>query len=465
MLPIAHRLSLVSIAAALMFASALAQAQVKTPKDMSIEADQLIKQILKAKTDQKDKLADRLHTFLAPLLNKDTGCTTDHYVFVSERFLRAEIPEIAVMVCDKGIEKFPDSRFLYDNRGLAHLVEFNQADTLDEENRAARAARDDFRKALTFEPDTYHAHAGLAQSLECLGDYGPALEAWEKALAFKDLPHAELHRKHGTLLMRNGRMSDAAAAFAKSRERGEPDAHAARILEMRSLLLAGERERAVAAARASLTAREPRHESLLLAAVDVCAEASDGKTIDLLDRLMATDRTLPPANEDESPADVIRHRGEARAALRVLFTEAGKALPAALRESIRKAVGHQVLMQGLGAQKELENHPLLVFLLCEHRDWSEKAWAEELLVALCAHSILEAAPSDMCRNIATAMAGEEIDLGALLEPEELRSRITGLEKTIFDPTFPAAFAARRLMRQLTNARPGDEKKSPKSPSK
>lgn len=467
---IAHPPKWIALAATMLFTTATTHAQVKKPKDMAIEADQLIKQLLKAEDGQEAELEDRLQAFLAPLVNLDSGCTTDHYVFVSERFIRAEIPEIAVTVCNSGLEKFPDSRFLYDNRGLARLVQFNQAETLDEQDRAARAARDDFRKATTLEPDTYHAHGGLAQALECLGDYGPALEAWQKALAFKDLPHSKPHRKHGTLLMRNGRMSEAAAAFVKSRERGEADAHEAQVLEMRCLLLAGERERAIAAADAILAAKTARHESLLLAAVDVCAEAAHPKTIDRLVGLMAADRTLPPADEDDAAEDVIRHRKQARAALRVLLTEGEKLNEdgkesAALRESIRKAVDHHVLMQGSEEHKKLENHPLLVFLLCETRDWSEKAWAEEILVALCAHALLQEAPSAVCRNMATALAGEEIDLDELLEPEEQRSRISGLDKTMFDADFPAAFAARKLMRRLTNARAGGEKKSPQSPSK
>lgn len=310
---------------------ATARAQDAPPpvQELAGQAHQLVQQLVQMgeieqpDAGQKAAYADALQALeqLAARVAKLEGLTVEHYVEVGSPMLEHFATQ-GLVVTDAGLKRFPDSRFLWDHAGLAHMSLAFAQKPCATRLAALKAAQQAFTKALPLAPDTHHAHLGLYQVLSHLDLPAEAIEQFELGMkddAGKAAVHGAWLAKSG-LLLRLGRTKEALAVLTGP-EVPDDARDVARILTLRAHALAGDAGAAQAVIKTMRDA-DPGPRSLVEAAD---ALAFLGKKADAL-KLLAQ---RPPQGKWESEEERIAQILSASAAAMEAFWKATDFTPKA----------------------------------------------------------------------------------------------------------------------------------------
>jgi len=378
-----------------------------------------------------------IDAFVEPMLGKP-GYSLDHYVEVSSPLL-AVYPAAALKVSEAGLKQFPDSRFLHDHVGFAH------AKLADDQKPGAawlthmRAAEQAFRKSLTLKPETFHAHGGLCQVLDCLGQPEEALRELEltvKGAAEAQVPMPHLAFRRGSLLLRANKPAEALAAL-QSDTLDEAARESAQVLILRAHALAGDAAKVEAQAKAMEAKGDPQR---------VALEHADallwlGKKAEAM-KLLA--KKPAKGGEDESAQAQL---AQSYAALEQFAnaTDFGAASP--LRAALTKALGHafKVMLpdkDGKMKEADLSGSPVMMAHLLQVAPIAPvKEWGNRVLMVLC----LKAAPAWKAGPEETMVMKS---IGALPGPDELPGVLLGMRYAVGDPNEACGLAGRRAAEKL-----------------
>ncbi|HEX5051815.1 MAG TPA: hypothetical protein VFZ65_08595 [Planctomycetota bacterium] len=315
-----------------------------------------------------------------------TGLSVEHYVEVSSPMIFG-CPQQCVRVAVAGLQHFPDSRFLWDHVGFARTqIAIEQPPCqarLAELQEAARA----FRKALSNQPDTFHAHVGMFQVASLLGQVDDALVEFEAATKDEEgrqaLPDAWLLR--AGLLLRLGRAEDAAKLLGSDVVTDELRG-AAQILLLRAHAIGGDAAAAQALIKKMRAADAgPR---VLVEAADALAYL--GKKTEAL-QLLAQRPKRGAFETEEERVDQLLTQGAA--AMEVFWKASDWSPKGPLRTALTAALEHRFLVMDTTAkpkpkETDLTASPaLLAQLLGNAPESDEKAWADRTLLVLAIRSI------------------------------------------------------------------------------
>jgi hypothetical protein len=400
-------------------------------------------------SENKQQIASackEIDAFVEPMLDKP-GYSLDHYVQVSSPLLEV-YPAAALKVSEAGLKQFPDSRFLHDHVGFAH------AKLADDQKPGAvwlthmRAAEQAFRKSLTLKPETFHAHLGLCQVLDCLGQQEEALRELElsvKGAAEAQVPMPHLALRRGSLLLRANKPADALAAL-QSGTLDEAAREAAQVLILRAHALAGDAAKVEAQAKAMAAKGDPQR---------VALEHADallwlGKKAEAL-KLLA--KKPPKEGEDERGQALL---AQSCAALEQFANASDFGAGSPLRAALTKALGHSfkaALPDKDGKLKETDLSPspvMMAHLVQKAPAAPVKEWGNRVLMVLC----LKAAPAWKA-GPEEALVTKSI--GVPPGPDELPGVLLGMRYAVGDPHEACGLASVRAVEKLQD-KPATPKK-------
>jgi thioredoxin-like negative regulator of GroEL len=354
-----------------------------------------------------------------------------------------------VRVAEAGLKRFADSRFLWDHVGFAtSKIAFEEQPSAAQMGRARKAA-DAFRKALTLQPDTYHAHLGLYQALDRLGEPEEALQQLEVAAkaataAGEQLPLLPLLR--GIALLHANKPADAVTSLQSDALPSEFKP-AAQILTLRAYALAGD----AAKVAAQIEALQKSDDSPRAALEGADALLWLGRKEDAM-KLLA--KKPAPAKEGDDEVEQAQ-LAQSFAALELFAnaTDFGAASPT--RIPLGKALGHRFAAflpdkSGKTREVDLSSSPVMMSsLLVSAPPEPMKDWANRLLQALC----IEAMP-------AHKPSADESFLRASTHPrgaEDLPAVLVAMRYALADPNEPCGLASRRAAEKLQGKPPAAKK--------
>lgn len=377
--------------------------------------------------------------FVEPVLGKP-GYSLEHYVQISSPFLEV-YAAAALKVAEAGLKHFPDSRFLYDHAGAARLHLAVERKPCKGRLDDLRAAEQSFRKALTLQPETFHAHVGLAQTLDLLGQQEEALReldlaAKAVAAAKEKIPQLPLIR--ACMLLRANKPADA-LALLQSDQIDDETKKGVQILVLRAHALAGDAARVAAQAKAMEANGDPQRAAL---------EHADallwmGKKAEAL-KLLAKKPAVQKGSVEENEQAVL---AQSYAALEQFAgaTDFGASSP--LRAALTKALGHAVVTMmpgkdGKTKEVDLSGSPVMMsHLLMSAPVEPIKQWGNRLLLVLC----LKAAPAwkpgpeeNLLKNA----------LGVLPGPDDMPAVLLAMRYPVGDPDEVCGLASLRAAEKL-----------------
>jgi len=443
------------IAAWIAFALPLAAQELPGVAELASQVHELAQQLAEAKDadgaeagEKVKALTKAIDELVAPLLADAAGAkqaTVEHYVEASSPLL-VPYPLAAVRVAEAGLKRFPDARFLYDHIGFAKTKLADDEKPCAQQLADFRAAEQAFRKALTLQPDTFHAHLGLFQALDHLGRYDEALQQLdvaEKTAGNEAPPMLPLWR--GCLLVRARKPAEALAALqaddlqARVAADGELKKYVLALM-LRAAALAGDAAK-VAAQTQALKAADDSPAATLEAADGLLAI---GKKADAM-KLLAN---KPAAGKDSDDERELAQLAQSFAALEVVAnaTDFGAASP--LRIPLGKALGHS--FHSMGADKsgkpydlDLSGSPVMMGVLLRRAPATPpKEWGNRLLLALC----IEAMPAHKPSPEETFLRASVKD--DLPKAEDLSAVLAAMNYAVGDPTEPCGLASGRAAAKL-----------------
>jgi len=124
--------------------------------------------------------------------------------------------EEAILLSQKGLEKFPQERFFADELGIIYIEQDNY-----------KKAEEAFRLSIQLQPDAVVAYSGLNMALEFQNRSDEAMQVLQQGLQIRS--SERLHGNLGTALFMRGNYIGAAASFeaAVSPSKGNPNSHLA----------------------------------------------------------------------------------------------------------------------------------------------------------------------------------------------------------------------------------------------
>lgn len=395
-------LSLLLLAAALR-AQEPEEAQVEPPtvEQYARTATELATrhQELTAKGDQAQLAAcqKEVDAFVAGI-EKQKGLSLDHYVQASSPLLNG-CAAACIQVAEAGIAHYADSRFLWDHVGFARTQ--LATDTAPSAARVAalKLGEQAFRKAVSYQPDTFHAHLGLSQILSLLDRADEALDELELATKDDDgkaaLPNGWLHR--AGLLVRVGRSKDAIALLTGGAVPEDGQA-AAQVLLLRAHAIDGD-----AAATQALIGKLQKDAPGTRTLIDAAdALAFLGKKAEAL-KLLAQ-RQKPAAGASEEREEMRLDQG---AATLEAFWKATDYTPKGpLRAALTATLGHRFLVMDPAAkpkpkETEVGSSPLLMArLLAVAPEAPTKSWGDRMLQVLCVRAVRDYKASPFEKQVA-----------------------------------------------------------------
>jgi tetratricopeptide (TPR) repeat protein len=376
------------LTAGLLTFTAAAAAQAPSPRELAERAHRIAQQ--HAAADESD---DRAATKaaaqqLATLLDEAKAAkdwTAEHFVEASSPLLGAH-PAEGLAISEAGLKLFPDSRFLWDHAGFAQTA---LADAMRPGKRRVdgfTAAVKSFEQSLQRQPDTWHAHLGLAQALDSLGDAEGALRELKVALGDEQgkqgIPHAGM--RLAALSLRLGKWPEALAAIDQATDVEEALWPA--ILRVRVHALAKDLPRLQTAIAAMLLLDDSPRGQL---------EAADawfyvGRKDDAQQALAKLPALGKAKTEEERIGQIYSASG---AALAAWWQATDVSAKGPLRGVLTKALGHSFLVMDPSAkppkpkENDLSASPRAMTHLLhgamEHDDEQRKTWANRVLLALC----------------------------------------------------------------------------------
>jgi tetratricopeptide (TPR) repeat protein len=439
----------------------LAAQELPAVADLAKQVHELAQQLAEARdaggAEDRAKvktLTQAIDALIAPLLADEAKeATVEHYVEASSPLLEP-YPLAAVRVAEAGLKHFPDARFLYDHIGFAKTRLAADEKPCAQQLADFRAAEQAFRKALTLQPDTFHAHLGLFQALDHLGRYDEALQQLDvaaKTAGSEAPPLLPLWR--GCLLLRARKPAEAMAALQAEALQAKVDADGelkryVLVLLLRAAALGGDAAK-VAAQTQALKAADDSPAATLEAAD---ALLSIGKKADAM-KLLAN---KPAAAKDGGDETETAQLAQSFAALEVVAnaTDFGAASP--LRIPLGKALGHAFLTMlpdksGKTKEVDLSGSPVMMGSLLRSAPAAPpKEWGNRLLLALC----IEAMPAHKPSAEETKVAAAVKDVA---KAEDLPAVLAAMNYAVGDPTEPCGLASLRCAEKLQGKPPAAKK--------
>ncbi len=218
---------------------------------------------------------------------------------LGQLYLQSNEPQLAADLLGKYLEKDPDS--------LTAMMSIASAfQQMDQDEKAIAY----LMKCLEIRPDNFYIVQQLADLYERAGDPPRALEYQRRAYN-ADSRNPAITQKYVELLVKNRQFTEA-ISILEERSKGERNQVEWSVLLARTLLKAGNQEKAEATVK-ELIAADPGNVDLLLVLVQLYEES--GRYQDSLDQLsemaqkLESDQALAPAARDADLAVIYSHLG------------------------------------------------------------------------------------------------------------------------------------------------------------
>ncbi len=395
-----------------MLLASLASAQALSPQNLAHLAHGLVKTFAelravdKPDAEQKQALADA-ETKLAQLVRMATEAsdwTIDHYVQASSPLLH-DHADAALAISEAGIKHFAESRFLWDHKGLAQMARV--ANHLPSAERLAglETAKKSLEKAFGLQPETWHAHAGMMQTLDLLGDVAGALR--ELDIVMKDeegrAAITTAWAMRASMLLRSGKPAEAIAALETEAPK-DLGAHVRPILLLRAHALKKDAAKVALAVTALLAVEDsPRMQLEVADALFFIGDKAGAAKA--LAKLPALGKWT---SEEERIGQICTQSG---AALAVYWKATDITPKGPLRAAMTKALDHKFVFMDPTAkpkpkETDLSSSPLAMTNLLKGAMAADeenlKEWANRALLVLC----LQALPAYKPTAIETGMLAQ-----------------------------------------------------------
>ncbi len=369
----------------------------------------------------------------------------NHFLETSKFFLERNDGPRALRICLAGARRYPKSRYLLDNLGLAYLLAAREAKKPRERTQALKKAYRAFKRAVRLKPDTYHAHFGLFQAAYHLGRYETALEELEKYKSFKDAPRPMKRPRtmEGKTLLGAGRFDKAAALLKDPATLKEDSSNG--ILAVRALALAGKTEEALALA-----------EELEKKGVDPrLARWAKADLLIFLGKRKEAVRFLKKhpvkRKKDETEAEFKLAR-QAQAGLRYLSLLTPKTV-GKIRRGLPKILDHKFILFLPGKGKKpkemlLNSSSIAMAKLMINCPPSAKIGENTVYLALLSLDLQRHKPTFFEKKYVLPYKVWTDDVKKLGTPDGLRECIRKLRRGLLDPEFNCALTAWKLAQYL-----------------
>ncbi|GEM_PF-6001851 len=393
----------------------------------------------------KPRPLKKIEALVAALEDRSKAWTENHYLAVSKCLLDLGPPRLCARAAEAGLKRFPKSRFLLDNRGMAYLRIATETEDDDEFAEAADLAEESFLAARKLPPKTFHASFGLFQLYRLVGEDEDAWKALSRLEGFREWKmglRPFFRFDIGQLLIGRDRFEEAL------RELEDPQVLEDHPLEGRVLLarvraLLGKTGKALETSSEAVK-RFPGEPSALAAHADLLAEL--GKRSEAL-KLLGKPRPEPEGEEDADSKD----EKKSLSCLTLLLRRE-KAPPEKLRKDLTRALGHRFLViendekTGKPKQTDVISDPYFLLQLLEDRDDTPVAWVESLLKFLAVKALPAYKESPREAKLRATLIEEE-KLKAWRNGEAIEEYRKEILKGLADPDFAGAFLARRLLKR------------------
>ena len=376
---------------------AVVGAQAPSTADLAQRAHRLSQRLSelgdveKPSDEQKAQLAAKEKELadLVALCTKGDGFTERHFLEAGSPLLSG-FPHEALAISEAGVARFPQSRFLHDHVGYAHTAAAGDRPCAAQLS-SLRAGEAAFRKALQCTPDTWHAHMGLYQVLDVLGQCDEALR--ELDVALKDDEAAAAVRvpwlRRASLLMRGGKPEDAIAVL-QGVEPDDDDKVYLSILRLRAAALAKDLTVLDAAAK-ELRALDDSPRTIVEVADALATAGKKDDALKLLAKRPA--RTKTWKDDDERIAQIWL---QSAAALEVVLKATDLSAKGPLRGALTKSLEHTFLVYDGGNKVDLTSSPLAMATLASNCPRSnEKDWANRIALLLSLRTMADHQPSKL----------------------------------------------------------------------
>lgn len=367
-------------------------AQAPHPSALAQKANDLAHQIgeladVDAPSAEQKRTLAAARKELAEFVAKVTttaGLAAEHFVEAGSPLL-GPCPAEALAISEAGVKAFPQSRFLLDHVGTAHLglamARRPGAARVDGLRRAEQA----FRQALQLPPDTFHAHAGLFQCLDFLGEVQEALRELRHVLADADgqraIPTPWVHVT--SLLLRAGTPREALATLEAAKTDDDADPLWRPILLLRAHAIAKDVPATEAAAKALRELEDsPRTQLEVADALFFIGRKSDAQKV--LARLPAIGKW---ESDEERVGQLFAQSG---AALAAYWQTNDITAKGPLRAGLTKALDHKFVVMDPTAKPKPKESDLsaspraMAYLVTQamQSDEGQKDWANRVLLVL-----------------------------------------------------------------------------------
>ncbi len=368
-----------------------------------------------------------------------------HYLNASLFFTRRNDYARAQKICLAGKKKYPESRFIRDNLGLAYLLEAKLASGRASREEALRKAYLAFREALRLKPDTYHAHFGLFQAAFHLGRFQTALKELRKYKAFKDAPNPmkKPRTMEGKTLLGAGDFKGAADFLDDPKTFQEDPSN--RILAMRARALEGKTGRAVALAEGMEKEGVDRRLARWAKADLLIFLGRKKEAIHFL-------KKHPVKRKKDESEEEFKLAKEAQAGLRFLSLLTPKTT-GKIRRGLPKILDHEFILLVPGKGKKprrmlFHSSPLAMAWLMLECPRSVKIGENTVYLALLSLELQRHKPTSREKKYLPEKFRKDPRVVKLGTPDGLRECIRKLDRGLLDPEFNCALAGWRLARFL-----------------
>lgn len=406
-------------------AQRLVQLQEQAAEDENASAD------LRAVQAELDKFVK--------VLGETEGLSSEHFVHASAPLLEA-LPEQCVRVCELGLQRHPEARFLLDNLGFALLTLANDAPPAAAQFALGRRAEAAFRRALQHQPETFHAHLGLCQALDLLGQPEEALAQFELCVADAEgrAVLGDAWELHASLLLCGGKPQDALDRLSPMVS-SAADPIPLRILTLRARALLGDAAAVEKAAQALRSAEaSPR---TLIEAADALAYV--GRTEAAL-ALLAQRPPIGAWHDEQERIDQLY--AQTGAAMEAFWRTKDVNAPP-FRAALTKALDHHMLVMEAGAkgkQTDLASSPVMMAqMLATMPAEAIKDWGNHLLFVLCVRAAPAHQPSPLEQQMAAIHAGKPQPTA-----DDVPARLAALRRGVGHADAAAGLTGRRAAEQL-----------------
>jgi hypothetical protein len=373
------------LALSLLVPPAFAQA-IPAPDELAREAGSLAEQVtsLAKGASPNDPALAAAKKELAAFVAKCEAAVAwseRHYVEAGSPLL-GPCDREALAITEAGLKQFPKSRFLWDHKGFALLSLVANDRPSAARLRGLQDAAAAFTAATKLGPDTMHAHVGLCQVLDHLGDVDGALRELQVVLADpQGKATVPAWLLAASLNLRKGNTKEVLTALADA---PADQAFEAAILKLRAHALAKDAAATATAITALLAVEDsPRTQLEAADAWFVLGKKAEAKQA--LARLPAADQT---GSDDDREAALQAQSGRA---LAVYWDASDVSAKGPLRAAWTQALGHKFVVMEPAKPKpketDLSSSPrAMTYLLAQAMaadSEGTKAWANRALLVAC----------------------------------------------------------------------------------